>query len=84
MPCRAERVEISSRAFEHLPERVAVGLDLGEQRRVEEIAVALERLLRRVDERLGLVPELGELAPEGVGLLEALALVNESIDLVGR
>ena len=50
---------------------------------VEQIGVALERLLGRVDERLGLVAQLGELAAEGVGSLGTLALGDEAVDLVG-
>ena len=38
--------------------------------RVDEVGVALERRLRRVEQRLGLVAELGELAPQLVGVLE--------------
>ena len=44
-----------------------------EHLRVDEVGVALERRLGRVEERLGLVAELGELAPQLVGVLEALA-----------
>ena len=48
----------------------------------EQVGVAVERLLGGVDERVGLVAQLGEIAPELVGLLEALAVADEAVDLV--
>src|SRR6185295_14029616 len=49
--------------------------------RGDQVSVALERLLRGVDERFGLIPELGEALPELVRLLELLGIRNELVDL---
>src|SRR5262249_46265731 len=78
---RTKRLDVAA-AFEQFAKHEAVVLHFLEERGLEQIAVAVERLLGRINERFGLVPELDELAPKGVDLLELLPLADEPVDLV--
>jgi len=51
---------------------------------LDEVGVAVERGARRVEERLGLVAELRELAAHVVGLVELFAFRHEAVDVVRR
>src|SRR5690242_4510127 len=76
----ADGLEVRA-ALEAFAERRYVISNIGDPFGVEQIAVAFERLLGRVDQRLRLISELGEHAAELVRLFEPAGVLDELLDL---
>ena len=51
---------------------------------VDKVRVTVERRLGRVEQRLGLVADLGQLTPQLVGELELVGVVDQAVDLLLR